>query len=404
MSDSFKDEKLRELEEEKRKIYARMKNVRELIQSTTDSDERRRQTERLKILRDMYRNLVDQIEMIRPPEEKRRKAPPRRMVSSAAAGFDFFERCGSVWSDLEGRTWNEFSAIIESGSANQAAFLMRALSSAMLSLTERQAQFIIEYYSTGTKMVDIAARAGITGSAVSRTIQRGLKRIESYIVASLKVREYLGDDGFDFMGFANSTDILTERQREMLYFMLTDQTTMVEIANYLVLSKSAVSRTWQRIVGNLANVRTDIPDTPAAHKVAKRDWINKSEKEIAKRLGISPAVYFRNICRNERIGPYSRYVYEVLRLRGEMTAAEAAKFLGVHIATVNKYWRMYPNFDPSEFPVPEPYSPARIREEKSVNVRRLLHNAAPTSGNTIGDSIDSETYRKLMEVQRRANT
>lgn len=404
MSDSSKDEKLQELEEEKRKIYNRMKEVRELMQTTTSSDERRRQSERLKILRDMYRNLVDQIEMIRPPEEKRHKAPPRRMISSAAAGFDFFERCGSVWSDIEGRTWNEFSEIIESGSANQAAVLMRALSSAMLSLTERQTQFIIEYYSMGKKMTDIAADANITKSTVSRTIHRGLERIESYIIASLKVREHLGDDGFDFMGFANSTDVLTERQREMLYFLLTDKTSMLEIADYLTLCKSTVSRSWQRICDNLANVRTDIPDAPSATKIAKHDWINSSEKEIAERLGISPAVYFRNICRYEKVGPYSRYVYEVLRLRGRKNTVEAAEFLGVSPCTVSKYWRMYPDFDPDEFPAPEPYSPARIREDKSINIRRLLYEATPSSGYTIGDSIDSETYRKLQEVSRRANT
>ena len=39
--------------EEKRKIYQRLKEVRALVDAATDTTERMRQTERLKILRDM---------------------------------------------------------------------------------------------------------------------------------------------------------------------------------------------------------------------------------------------------------------------------------------------------------------------------------------------------------------
>ena len=58
MSDQSNVDKLKELEEEKSKVYARMKEVRELIQNTTSSDVRRQQSERLRILRDMYRNQI----------------------------------------------------------------------------------------------------------------------------------------------------------------------------------------------------------------------------------------------------------------------------------------------------------------------------------------------------------
>lgn len=400
MSDQSNVDKLKELEEEKSKVYARMKEVRELIQNTTSSDVRRQQSERLRILRDMYRNLVDQIEMIRPPDKKHRKTPTRQIVRTDAVGFDFFERCGSVWSDIEGHTWNEFSAVMANGSAHQANILMRMLAGAMQSLTEKQARYIILYYTQGKKMVDIAAEEGVGKSSVSRGIRQGMKRIESHIIAALKVQEHLSEQGFDFMAFADSTDVLTERQREMLYFLLTDKTTMTEVATYVDRTKSSVSRSWRRIGDNLSNVRSNITATPSARKIVKQDWVNIPEKEVAERLGISPAAYFRYICRDEKIGPYSRYMYEILRLRGHMTPQGAARFLGVNEATVRRHWKSHPEFNPDDLPVPEPYSPVRVKETSSNNIRRLLHGVAPTSGNTIGDQIDSETYRKLMEVPR----
>ena len=47
-----------ELETQKRRLYAWMKEVRGIIDSATDPDERRQQQERLRILREMYRDAL----------------------------------------------------------------------------------------------------------------------------------------------------------------------------------------------------------------------------------------------------------------------------------------------------------------------------------------------------------
>lgn len=88
------------------------------------------------------------------------------------------------------------------------------------------------------------------------------------------------DAGFDFLGFAQATDVLTERQREYLYFLLTDGATMGEIARYLEVGKSTVSRGNRHIEENLSAVSPGLPAAPAARKVDKREWRGKSEKKI----------------------------------------------------------------------------------------------------------------------------
>ncbi|MCM1230099.1 MAG: hypothetical protein NC489_08200 [Ruminococcus flavefaciens] len=393
----FTDEQIQEMEANKKKIYARMKEVRDIIDTTNDSTERQRQQGRLKVLRDMYRDIVDQLEEARPPQEKKRKTPPKRQVRVDALGFDFFERCGSVWSDMEGRTWNEFSEIVGSGSASQASALMNTLKSALEVLTPTQYECIISYYMDHKTMVQIADERQVTKSTVSRCIKAGLRRIETRVIASLSVQTFLTEDGFDFMGFAGATEVLTERQREMLYFLLTDHATMFQIASYLNLCKSSISRTWSRICDNLSNVSSGIVDHPSARRISYLDWINRAEKEIAEELGISPAVYYRRICRDEMVGPLTRYEYEIVRLR-DNDVNEAAEWLGIRPATIKKYWKKYADIDISGLPVPEPYIPRKIRDRMTINVRSMISSARSDISNTIGDNIDSKTYQRLMEL------
>ena len=140
-------EALAEALEQKKRLYGRLKEVRTLVETTADAGERMRQSERLRILREMYRDACDQAEALRPAEEKRRKKPPRRTVQAGAVGFDFFERCGTVWADLEGKTWSEFQELASRGSARQAGFLLQALRSAMATLTETQLSCVMAYYA-----------------------------------------------------------------------------------------------------------------------------------------------------------------------------------------------------------------------------------------------------------------
>lgn len=391
------EQQISELEAQKKSIYARMKEVRTIIETTTDNTERRRQQERLKILRDMYRDIVDQIEYFRPPQEKKRKAPNHRTVRANNIRFDFFERCNTVWSDLEGATWNEFSEVVESGSASQATTLLNALKRAMSTLTPAQSECIVSYYSLNKSMQDIAKDRHVKISTVSRTIKAGLRKIEAVIVATLKVGDCIEDNKFNFMKFSSETDILTERQREMLYFLLTDKASMRDIAEFLELNKSTISRSWKRIGDNISTISSSIMKAPPVNQITKMNWLDKSEKEIAESLGISPAVYYRNICRNEKVGPLSRYVYEILRLRGN-NIREVSEYLGISQGTIRKYWKQYENFNIDELPIPKPYTPNDVKKKSQSDIRRLLSNELSGNSNTIGSMIGADVYRKMLEV------
>ena len=65
---------------QKDKLYSRIKEVRSLLEHCRSGGERLRQTERLRILRDMYRDACAQVDSLRPPQERRRKAPKRRVI------------------------------------------------------------------------------------------------------------------------------------------------------------------------------------------------------------------------------------------------------------------------------------------------------------------------------------
>ena len=88
-------------EADRKKLAARIVAVRQIIQDTTDPQERIRQTERLRILQGMYRDTLDNLERLRPPQEKHRKERHRK-ISLDAFSWDFLERTKTTFADLDG--------------------------------------------------------------------------------------------------------------------------------------------------------------------------------------------------------------------------------------------------------------------------------------------------------------
>lgn len=389
-------ETLEEALERKEKLYARLKEVRALLGTMTDADERRRQTERARILRDMYNEALETCERLRPTEAKRHRTPPKKTVSADGVGFDFFERCGTAWADIQGYTWTELGQAAQEASGRQAAYLTRALTAAMASLTERQREILLLRYREGLSLSEIGRRLGVHKSSVCRCARQGLQRLETCILASLQARECAEAEGFDFLRFAEATDVLTERQREYLYLLLTDGVTLGEIARYLKTETSTISRGSRRIAERLAAVGEGLAERPSASRPRREDWAGRPEGEIAAALGLSPAVYYRLVCRGQTVGGLPRLAYEVLRL-GDLPAAETARRLGLSEGTVRAYRRRYRGVDVSALPAPEPYRPAP-RPDRRADLRGLLSRTA--GGSTIGDSIDAETYQMMMAASR----
>ena len=360
-------ETLEEALERKDKLYSRLKEVRALLNDLTDADERRRQTERARILREMYNEALEACERLRPTEAKRHKAQPKKTVSADGVGFDFFERCGTAWADIEGYTWTALGQAAQKATGRQAAFLTQALTAAMASLTERQREILMLRYREGLSLAEIGRRLGVHKSSVCRCAKRGLQHLEACILASLQARE-------------------------CQYLLLTDGVTMAEIARYLRTGRSTISRGNRRVVERLSAVAVGLATQPSSSKPRKEDWEHKPEREIAAMLGISPSVYYRLVCRDQSVGGLPRLAYEILRL-GDLPTAEIARRLGLSDGTVLAYRRRFRGTDVSALPEPESYTPAP-RPDRRADIRGILSRT--TIGNTIGDQIGAETYQKMM--------
>lgn len=381
--------------EEKRKIYERLKEVRTLVNTTADGGERARQTVRMKILQEMYREACDRCERLRPEQKKRRKGS-RQTVHTGVVTWDFFERSGAVWSDLEGYTWNILGKLEEDADANDAKVLWELVARGQATLTEKQRYYIGRCFGERKTISQVAVEEGVQKSTVSRVVKSGLKRLESAVVSSLFALACIDGDTFDHLRWAAATETLTERQRECLYYLLSEDASLAMIADHLNLYKSTVSHTNTRIVGRMAAVGEGLAGMRPRRVVHRSEWRHKSEDEVAAALGISRGTYYRHICRKRPVNGIPRFAYECLARR-HLEAREAAAELGCRPETVRKYWRQYADVDVSKLDTPPEYHPAPVQRQKDLDLRRLLSGAAAGEG-TIGAAVDAETYRKMLAI------
>ena len=131
--------------QEKDQLYARIQLVREEIKQEQDPGRRGEQKGRLRILFEMYHESLDRLDALRPPPEKRHKAVKRTVIHTGAAGadvnsFDFFERCGVTFADLEGNQvrWDDLG----SDNGESRARLMRALRRGRAAVSDRQREML----------------------------------------------------------------------------------------------------------------------------------------------------------------------------------------------------------------------------------------------------------------------
>ena len=379
-------------EADRKKLCERIAAVKAIIQETTDPAERLRQTERLRILRGMYKDVLDNMERLRPPQEKRRKQPVKK-VSLDAFNWDFLQQSKTCFCDLEGTRWDA----IESGvlTAKQASALQKVLRRAVEKLSDRQKLYFSSHLN-GKTLEEISAENGVNKSTVSRTIARAERVLFHTVCAHAFVGECISKDGIDLLRLASRANLLTLRQREMLYFLLTDGCSIKDICGIVHRNRSTVSRTNDAILRGFAGVCLDVERT-VPRKISKSDWAGSSEAEIAMSLGVPKGFFYRFVCRDERIGPYTRFEYEVLS-RGSMTVKEVAADLGISVETVQRYRRLYPDADLSGLPRPAPYVPQEPRFLPGEPSIRKAIETLSSSGNTIGDAVSAEIYRKMLQI------
>ncbi len=386
----------------KRVLYSRMKEARRAAAETTDPAERRRQTERGRILREMYRDACGECARL----EGRGRGERRR----EARGDPIFDR-GLVWSDLSGMTWGELDGatwgdILEArrpgaATGRQYRLLTELLNDGVNSCTQRQKQMLHEYYTLGKPMPQIGAELGVDKSTVSRSIKSGLVRVGRHVTARLTIAACIDDQGrFDYLKFCRSAQLLTPRQTEMLYLALTKDASYTMMAAYIGRELSTVSRTVGRMERRLRCVRVELLPELDVSGVRFRDWSGIGEEELARRLGLSRRFFYTALHRGETIGGVPLLHYHALcRMRAGWTAERAADELGVGGRWCRELARRYAGWDGAlDMDALPAYTPDPVRHSvERGTVLRALRDLT-RGGDGIVDRIDGHTLAKVREA------
>lgn len=389
-------EELDEARARKSGLWGRYREARFAASETRDPAERRRQQERARILKAMYQEACEDVRRLDPTVANSREKR-REENGSGGAALDALMRSGALWTDLEGQSWSRMAGYTwggeSAGTGRAAQALTRMVREGVEQCTPRQREALLAYYTTEDPVGEIGARLGVGASSVSRAVTRGLRRVSRYITAKLLIQRCVDSNGFfDYLTFVNSAQILTERQREMMFLALAGDTSYTDMAGYVQRNRSTVWRTVERVEQNLNGLAVDLDAGMSAVKIRRRDWAGVTEKELAQRLGLSARFYYGTVCRGQTAGGMPLLEYVILRRLREtndpgLTAAE----LGCGKEWVKKIGRKHQDLVELPAVKVEDYRPAKPRRVK------LPENpyAAFGTGGAIIDRIDADTYRAL---------
>lgn len=387
---------LKAAREHRAAVYQRYKEARAAAVEARGTAERARQKRRVGLLRKMYQEACAEVRRL-DPQAHQPKQKKREESGGGGAALDVLLQSGALWADLEGHTWSQFAGCTfggdraDTGRAAQA--LWRMVRDGLARCTPRQQEILQAYYTTEDCMTELADRLGVDKSVVSRTVNRGLQNVSRYVTAKLLIQRCVDREGFfDYLAFISSTQILSERQREIVFLLLAKDTSYSDIARYVKRNHSTVWRSAETAENRLRDLSVELDERISAVKVRRQDWEGITEKELAQRLGLSPRFYFSVMRRGEMVDGIPLVHYVILRrLRETGSAVLTAQALGYSAGFVRKLAKRYRGL--AELPdVPvEDYRPARPRRV------RLPENpyAVFGEGGAIIDRIDAATYRAI---------
>lgn len=386
---------LEEARERKSVLWGRYREARTAASETRDPAERRRQQERARILKSMYQEACEDVRRLDPTVVQSR-AKRREENGSGGAALDALMQSGALWADLEGQSWSRLVGYswggekVNTGRAAQA--LTRMVREGVARCTPRQQEVLCAYYTSEDYIVELGERFGVDKSTISRIISRGLQRVSQYVTAKLLIQKCVDDDGyFDYLAFINSSRLLTDRQREIVFFLLTRDASYADMARYIQRYRSTVWYTAERAEKCLQGLGVELDIDLSAVKIRREDWEDTTEKTLAQQLGLSARFYFGTVRRGETVEgiPLLHYV-ALRRLEALGDTGAVAVELGCSKRFVEGLVRRYQGAALPKVAV-EDYHPIKPRRVK------LPENpyAAFGSGGAIIDRIDAKTYRAL---------
>ena len=356
------------------KLRARREEYKRQLRAAGSASEREALRQKLRTYGTMIRELQEQIDHLDPPAERKARARKNRRLDIGAMSWDFFERSGAVWSDLDGHSWEQVEAgdPVELGASMEQ--LQQWMAEGSQRLTERQRVYLDAYYNQGLSLERIAQEHGVDKSTVSRVVKNGLSRMQAWVDSKRLIQECAdGRGGFDWTRYLSQVPALTDRQRQLMLLVLSKRPrTQEELAGKLELDQSTVVRTLQR-AGR--TVRKLGAQGTATTRPEIRNWEGADKFSLCLQTGMPLYFYYRFCFRGEKVGGVSRYHYELSRrLEAGMRPEEAARELGLKTRTVRAaYCRL---------------------KRMGVQAGRLPEPA----GDTIGARLDPETYVKLQRL------
>ena len=356
------------------KLKARREEYKGRLRSAGSASERDALRQKLRTYGTMIRELQEQIDHLDPPKERMAQKQQRKRLDIGAMSWDFFERSGACWSDLEGHTWEQVEAgdPVELGASMEQ--LQQWMAEGAQRLTERQRVYLDAYYNQGLSLERIAQEHGVRRSTVSRCIRNGLDRMQAWVDSKRLIQECAdGHGGFDWVRYLSQVPALTDRQRQLMLLVLSKwPKTQEELADKLELEQSTVSRTLTRAGKTVQKLgaRGEATTRPEI-----RNWEGADKFSLCLQTNMPLYFYYRFCFQGEKIGGLSRYNYELSRRReAGVSPEEAARELGLKPKTVRSAYSRIKRqgLRAGQFPVPE--------------------------GDTIGARLDPETYVRLQRM------
>lgn len=230
------------------KLRARREEYKGRLRSASPASEREALRQKLRTYSTMIRELQEQIDHLDPPKERKARARKNRRLDIGAMSWDFFERSGAVWSDLDGHSWDQVEAgdPVEPGTSMEQ--LQQWMAEGSERLTDRQRLYLDAYYNQGLSLERIAQEYGVDKSTVSRVVKNGLDRMQAWVDSKRLIAGCAdGHGGFDWTRYLSQVPALTDRQRQLMLLVLSKRPkTQEELADKLELKQSTVSRTLTR--------------------------------------------------------------------------------------------------------------------------------------------------------------
>lgn len=291
-------------------LRGRLRAYQAALTRAEEVQERQRLRGKIGVCRAALRDVQVQLDHLDPPAQRQARRERRRQLDVGAIAFDFFERCGTRWSDLEGRTWQQ---VQEEGGA-PAQPLEQWLAEGAGQLTARQREYLDAYYNQGQSLALIARERGVGTSSVSQVIRNGLERLRDWVDSRRLVQSCRSTAGFDWARYLSQVPALTHRQRQLALLVLSGRPrSQRELADKLELRQATVCRTLQTAGRTLRRLQAG--GGPAVSRPVIRDWAGADKLTLALETGMPLSFYYRYCFRGQEIRGMSRYLYEIARRR-----------------------------------------------------------------------------------------